>query len=678
MSKAGSAAGLAERAAQLRQLLTRANHAYYVLDAPELSDTEYDRLFRELQQLEAEHPALRTPDSPTRRVGAAPASALAKVRHARPMLSLANAFTTEELAAWEKRIVRLDERVLDAGYVVEVKIDGAAVNLTYEHGALAQGATRGNGVIGEEITANLRTIPDVPLQLAGSSWPARMEVRGEVYLPFKSFVKVNAERVAEGEPLFANPRNAAAGALRQLDPAITRKRRLRFHAYTVEVVEGRLDVATQWDLLECLASWGFSVEPHKRLAKGLEAANHAVDELEQAIPTLPFAADGVVVKVNSLALQRDLGTVSDREPRWAVARKFAPEVAVTQLRKILVNVGRTGALTPWAELEPVVITGVTVSAATLHNEEIIAQKDVREGDWVEVVRAGEVIPQVLGPLRDRRTGKERPFRMPETCPACGTPTERPEGEIVRYCPNATCPGRLFEGIVHFAGRNAMDIRGLGEERVRQLLDAGLIHDVADLYRLDGATLEQLDRFGAQSARLLVEGIAASKERPLSLLLYGLGIRHVGKEVARLLARHFGTLDRLAGATLEAVDDVPGIGHAIAEAIVSFFHEPRNRELVERLRKAGLDFTEPGAATGAVEGAFSGTTWVLTGTLPTLSRAEAAALIEAAGGKVTGSVSKKTTAVVAGDEAGSKLEKAQTLGVEVIDEAELLRRLGRPA
>jgi DNA ligase (NAD+) len=324
------------------------------------------------------------------------------------------------------------------------------------------------------------------------------------------------------------------------------------------------------------------------------------------------------------------------------------------------------------------VTGVTVSAATLHNEEIIAQKDVREGDWVEVVRAGEVIPQVLGPLRDRRTGDERPFRMPEACPACGTPTERPEGEILRYCPNATCPGRLFEGIVHFAGRDAMDIRGLGEERVRQLLDAGLIRDVADLYRLDAATLEQLDRFGAQSARLLVDAIAASKQRPLSLLLYGLGIRHVGKEVARLLARHFGTLDRLADATLEAIDEVPGIGHAIAEAIVSFFHEPRNRRLVERLRAAGLDFSEPGAGTGPVEGALTGTTWVLTGTLPTLSRAEAAALIEAAGGKVAGSVSKKTSTVVAGEDAGSKLEKAMALGVEVIDEAELLRRVGRPA
>jgi DNA ligase (NAD+) len=668
----------AQRAAELRTLLTRANHAYYVLDAPEISDAEYDRLFRELQQLEAEHPALRTPDSPTRRVGAAPASALARVRHGRPMLSLANAFTADELAAWEERNLRRDERVRDAGYVVEVKIDGAAVNLTYEHGALVQGATRGNGVVGEEITANLRTISDVPLQLAGSRWPARMEVRGEVYLPFRGFARVNEERVKEGEPVFANPRNAAAGALRQLDPAITRRRRLRFHAYTVEVLEGRLDVATQWDLLECLAGWGFAVEPHKRLAKGLDEAHRAVDELEAALPGLPFAADGVVVKVNSLALQGDLGTVSDREPRWAIARKFAPEVAVTRLRKIHVNVGRTGALTPWAELEPVVVTGVTVSAATLHNEEIIAQKDVREGDWVEVVRAGEVIPQVLGPLRDRRTGHERKFTMPTSCPACGTPAERPEGEIVRYCPNATCPGRLFEGIVHFAGRDAMDIRGLGEERVRQLLDAGLISDVADLYRLEAARLEELDRFGAQSARQLVEAIAASKAQPLSLLLYGLGVRHVGKEVARLVARHFGTLDALAAASLEAIDDVPGVGHAIAEAIVSFFHDRRNRALVERLRTAALNFTEPGAGGGPVEGVLTGTTWVLTGTLPTLSRAAATALIEGAGGKVSGSVSKKTSAVLAGEEAGSKLDKARELGVEVVDEAELLRRLGRTA
>ena len=668
----------AARAAHLRGVLTRASHAYYVLDAPEISDAEYDRLFRELQQLEADHPALRTPDSPTQRVGATPASALVKVRHGRPMLSLANAFTAEELASWEERNLRRDERVRAAGYVVEVKIDGAAVSLTYAHGALVQGATRGNGVIGEEITANLRTIPDVPLQLAGKAWPARMEVRGEVYLPFRSFAKVNDERAAEGEPLFANPRNAAAGALRQLDPAMTRKRRLRFHAYTVEVLEGRLDVASQWDLLECLASWGFAVEPHKRLAKGLDEANRAVEELEAVLPTLPFAADGVVVKVNSLALQRDLGTVSDREPRWAIARKFAPEIAVTRLRKIHVNVGRTGALTPWAELEPVVVTGVTVSAATLHNEDIIAQKDVREGDWVEVVRAGEVIPQVLGPLRERRTGAEKPFVMPDTCPACGTPTERPEGEVARYCPNATCPGRMFEGIVHFAGRDAMDIRGLGEERVRQLLDAGLIRDVADLYHLEAPQLEALDRFAAQSARQLVDAIAASKARPLSLLLYGLGIRHVGKEVARLVARHFGTLDALAAASLETIDDVPGVGHAIAEAIVSFFHDARNRGLVQRLRKAGLEFTEPGAGASPVGGTLSGTTWVLTGTLPTLSRSEATALIEQAGGKVAGSVSKKTTAVLAGDEAGSKLDKARELGVEVVDEAELLRRLGRPA
>jgi DNA ligase (NAD+) len=678
VSRAGSATGLAQRAAELRGLLTRANHAYYVLDAPEISDAEYDRLFRELQQLEADHPEFRTPDSPTQRIGAAPASALAKVRHARPMLSLANAFTAEELAAWEERNLRRDERVRDAGYVVEVKIDGAAVSLTYENGEFVQGATRGNGVIGEEITANLRTIPDVPLRLTGRGWPARMEVRGEVYLPFRSFEKVNAERAADGEPPFANPRNAAAGALRQLDPAMTRKRRLRFLAYTAEALDGRLEAGTQWELLDRLADWGFAVEPHRRLATGLEAAHEAIAELERALPTLPFAADGVVVKVNSLALQRDLGTISDREPRWAIARKFAPEAAVTQLKRIHVNVGRTGALTPWAELEPVELSGVTVSAATLHNEEIIAQKDLREGDWVEVVRAGEVIPQVLGPLRERRTGKERPFRMPEACPACGTPAERPEGEILRYCPNATCPGRLFEGIVHFAGRDAMDIRGLGDERVRQLLDTGLIGDVADLYRLEAATLEQLDRFGAQSARLLVDAIAASKERPLSLLLYGLGIRHVGKEVARLVARHFGNLDALAGATVEAIDDVPGVGHAIAEAITSFFQEPRNRDLVRRLRSAGLTFTEPGAGTGTVQGEYSGTTWVLTGTLPTLSRAEAAALIEAAGGKVAGSVSKKTTTVVAGDDAGSKLEKAQSLGIEIIDEAELLRRVGRPA
>lgn len=662
------------RAALLRQQLERANRAYYVLDAPEISDAEYDRLFRELQALEAAHPELRTPDSPTARIGAAPASALEKYTHARPMLSLANAFADDELAAWEDRNARLAPRVRTAGYTVEVKIDGAAVSLTYRHGKLERGATRGNGLVGEDITANLKTISDVPLVLKGRGHPALMEVRGEVYLPFRNFERVNQEREREGEPTFANPRNAAAGGLRTLDPAVTRKRRLRLFAFTAEALEGDLGVTTQHALLEALEAWGFPVEPHHARAASLALVSERVQELEQELEHLPFAADGVVVKVDSIALQRELGTIGEREPRWAIARKFAPEVAVTRLRRIRINVGRTGALNPWAELEPVELAGVTVSSATLHNEEIIAQKDIREGDLVEVVRAGEVIPQVLGPLRDRRDGTERPFVMPDTCPACGTPAERPAEEVMRYCPNVACPGRVFEGIVHFASRGAMDIRGLGAERVRQLLDAGLVHDVGDLYRLTEAQLVELDRFAAQSASQLVQAIDASRQQPLSLLLFGLGIRHVGKQVAQVLARRFGSLDALMHADRETIDDVPGIGSAVAEAVTGFLGERRNRELIERLRKAGVNFSEPEASGGT--GPLAGKTVVLTGTLPTLSRSEATALVEQAGGHVSGSVSKKTSLVVAGDEAGSKLDKATQLGVEVIDEAELLRRVGR--
>jgi DNA ligase (NAD+) len=670
--------GAAERVTWLREQIDRANHAYYVLDAPEISDAEYDRLFRELQELEAQHPELRSADSPTQRVGAPAASALAKVTHLRPMISLGNAFTSEELAAWEERNARIVPEVRRAGYTAEIKIDGAAVSLTYEDGRLAVGATRGNGVIGEDITANIRTISDVPLSLKGKGWPRRMEIRGEVYLPYASFTRVNLGREREGEPLFANPRNAAAGGLRQLDPSITRRRRLRMFAFAVEPVESRLGARTHWEELDLLESWGFPVESHRQRFATLAEVQDAITSYEELIPRLPFQADGVVIKVDRLDLHGELGTVGGREPRWAVARKFAPEVAVTRVQDIRINVGRTGALNPWAMLEPVEISGVTVSAATLHNEDLIAQKDIRVGDRVEVIRAGEVIPQVLRPVLEGVDPATRgePFRMPDRCPACGTPVERPADEAMRYCPNVSCAGRVLEGIVHFASRDAMDIRGLGYERVRQLLDAGFIADVADLYDLTADRLMELDRFAEQSAGQLVAAIAASKERPLSILLFGLGIRHVGKTVAQLLARRFGSMDALMGADEQAINDVPGIGSAIAEAVVGFFAEKRNRALIERLRKAGLTFTEPRAA--SADGPLVGKTYVLTGTLPTLSRAQATELIEAAGGRVAGSVSKKTDALVAGEEAGGKLEKAKALGVEVIDEAELLRRVGRTA
>lgn len=663
----------AARAEALRQQLERANYTYYVLDAPEISDAEFDRLFRELQKLEADYPALQSPNSPTQRVGAPPVSALAKHTHLRPMLSLANAFNPEELAAWEERNARIIPEVREAGYTAEIKIDGAAVSLRYDHGRFTVGATRGNGVIGEDITANLRTIADVPLTLGGNGWPAVMEIRGEVYMPFASFARVNEERERDGEPRYANPRNTAAGALRQLDPSITRRRRLRMFAFSIEAIEGKISARTHHETLDLLEQWGFQVEPNRARFTTLEDVQVQIPMYEQLLPELPFQADGIVIKVDRVSLHTELGVVGGREPRWAIARKFAPEVAITKLLAIQVNVGRTGALNPYAVLEPVELGGVIVKAATLHNEDLIVQKGIRIGQSVKVVRAGEVIPQIVGPADEQAAGgSDGLFTMPDTCPACGTPVERPAGEAMRYCPNASCPGRVLEGIVHYASRGAMDIRGLGYERVRQLLETGLITDVAGLYAITVPQLVELERFAKQSAEQLVAAIAASTAQPLSLLLFGLGIRHVGKTVAVLLARRFGTLDALQQADADQISATPGVGEVIAEAVVAFFREPRNTALIEHLREAGLNFTEPRAA--AAGGALTGKTYVLTGTLPTLSRTEAAELIEDAGGRVAGSVSKKTDAVVAGAEAGGKLDKAKALGVEVIDEAELLRRV----
>jgi len=664
----------AARAAELRRILNRAIHAYYVLDAPEMSDAEYDRLFRELAALEAADPGLRTADSPTLRVGDEPATSLAKHRHLTPMLSLANAFSDEDLDAWQERNARIAPDVVTAGYMLEVKIDGAAVNLTYREGVLAVGTTRGNGVVGEIVTQNLRTVPDIPLRLQGSGWPAQAEVRGEVYMPRPTFEALNQKREAEGEPPFANPRNAAAGALRHLDPKATRERGLRFFAFAASAPGAKLPFKTQREQLDALAAWGFRVEPHRQRVADLSAAKAAIAALEPELERLSFGADGVVVKVDRLALHDELGDVGDREPRWAIARKFAPEVAITKLLDIKVNVGRTGALNPYAVLEPVEIGGVTVSNATLHNADLIAAKDIRVGDWVEVTRAGEVIPQVLGPVRERRTGAETPFTMPARCPDCGSELEAPPDEVMTYCPNVSCPGRVHEGLFHFAARGAMDIRGLGYERVKQLLDAGLIRDVADLYTLSEAQLVPLEGFAEKSASQLVNAIAASKERPLTTLLFALGIRHVGAGAAELLARRFGTMDQLMDAKQETIAELRGIGPTIAEAVGAFFKETRNRTLVERLKAAGLRMDEPVKVTEG--GVFDGQTFVLTGTLPKLSRSEATRLIEQAGGAVTGSVSKKTTAIVAGDEPGSKLEKAKTLGIPVWDEGELLRRLGR--
>jgi len=670
----------AARAAELRRSLERANYAYYVLDKPEMSDAEYDRLFRELQALEERHPELRTPDSPTLRVGAEPSPAFKKHRHLVPMLSLANAFTEAELVAWEERNARLAPDVRQAGYTLEVKIDGAAVSLTYVEGVLVTGATRGNGVIGEDVTANLRTVLDLPFRLQGKGWPKTMEVRGEVYLSKSQFERVNREREQAGEPPFANPRNATAGALRQLDPKATRARGLRVFCFHIEAPGQKLPFDTQRGLLEQLRKWGFPVEPNHQLVPDLEQAQRAIAKLEERLPTLDYGADGVVVKVNKLALYAELGTRGgQREPRWAIARKFAPEVQVTKLREIRINVGRTGALNPYAVLEPVEIGGVTVSTASLHNFELIKTKDIREQDLVEVTRAGEVIPQVLGPVIQPGVRRKKPYEPPEKCPVCGSTVERPPDEVAIYCPNVSCPGRVLESIGHFAARNAMDIRGLGYETVRTLLEAKLIRDVADLYdrrRLDLMHLLGLEGFAEKSAKQLLEAIEASKRQPLSTLLFALGIRHVGAQGAQLLARHFGTMDKLRQAKEEEIAAIRGVGPAIAAAVVGFFRDPENHRLIDRLEESGLTMTEPVAGTAG--GPLAGQTFVITGTLNSLSRPEAARRIEAAGGHVSDSLSKKTTALVVGANPGSKVEKAKTLGVEQIDEDELLRRVrGQP-
>jgi DNA ligase (NAD+) len=661
------------RAAELRALLQQASHDYYVLDRPTLPDAEYDRCFRELQELERAHPELRTPDSPTMRVGAEPASALAKHTHLVPMISLGNAFTEEEVTDWEGRIARLvGDDARRAGYVTELKIDGAAVSLTYQDGVLAVGATRGNGVVGEDVTANLRTLRDVPLRLRGDDVPPLLEIRGEVYMPFRAFELLNEARVRDGEPVYANPRNTAAGALRQLDPSITARRPLRFFGYTAAVPAGTpLPFDTQSGLLSTLERWGVPVAPHRRKCASLAEVHAWAREVEASVRgTLDFAIDGGVVKVDSLRLQDELGVVGGREPRWAIARKFAPDIAETVLRDIQVNVGRTGSLNPFAVLEPVEIGGTTVQLATLHNFDLIKAKDLRIGDVVQVKRAGDVIPQIIGPVPERRDKKNppKPYRPPRLCPSCKTPVERDEEEAATYCPNVACPDRQLEAIVHFASRGAMDIRGLSYARIEQFIGASLVHDVADLYALTVEQLTALDRFAELSAKNLVEAIEASKKQPLSRLLFGLGIRHVGQTAAQLLAQHFGTMDALAAASADDVLAIRGIGEGIALAVVAFFHDASARELVGKLAAAGLTMSEPRSVSAG--GALKGMTFVVTGTLPTLSRTQATELIESQGGRVTSGVSKATSYVVVGEDAGSKLEKAQALGIKLLDEAGL--------
>lgn len=663
----------AQRAAELRSELARAQHEYYVLDQPTLSDLDYDRLFRELQAIETEYPSLQTEDSPTHRVGAPVQSAFQSHRHLVRMLSLDNAFDQAELVAFEQSIERVvGDAIHKSGYTVELKIDGAAIALTYRDGVLVTAATRGDGTEGEDVTLNIRTIRDIPLRLRGEGHPPLMEVRGEVYLPFAGFERMNEVRVAAGEPVYVNPRNAAAGSMRQLDPSITAQRPLRFFGYAAVLPDGSVPARTQWELLETLSAWGIPVAPHRQRCHTIEEAGawaHTIEHETRA--ALGFAIDGGVVKVNAFSVQDELGIRNDRTPRWAVARKFAPDMAVTRLNKIDVNVGRTGVLTPFAVLEPVDVGGATVTYASLHNADQIAAKDLREGDYVQVVRAGDVIPYVLGPVPERRSGHEVPWQIPTACPKCGSPVTRYGDDVASYCTNVACPGRQLEGLVHFASKDAMDIDGLSYARIQQLLDAGLVHDCADLFDVTVAQLTSLERFAQKSAENLVAAIVAAKQQPLSRLLFGLGIRHVGAQAAQLLARHFGSLDAMMTATAQQLGDVRGIGDIIASSVAGYFDDPTARALLEKLRTHGVRFDEPNAV--QADGPFTGATIALTGTLPTLSRGEAAALIEKAGGRITSSVSKKTTFVVAGEEAGSKLDKARELGVPVIDEAELLQR-----
>jgi DNA ligase (NAD+) len=665
------------RATELRGLIAHHNVLYYAKDAPEIGDDEYDALLNELRAIETEHPELLTPDSPTQRVGTTPLERFAPVRHLQPMLSLANARNEEELRAWLDRTERVLERegVEDAEirFVTEPKIDGLAISLVYENGELVRGATRGDGEIGEDVTQNLRTVKTIPQRIDGA--PALLEVRGEIYFPRSAFAKLNEERVAAGLPTFANPRNSAAGSIRQLDPALAASRPLAMWAYSIGALEG-MSFASHHESLEWLREHGLPVTDLIERHDDLDAVVETCRAWEERRESLDFEIDGVVVKVDDLALQRRLGVVG-REPRGAIAWKFPPMTATTILRRIAWNVGRTGHMVPFAELEPVQITGVTVKLATLHNEEDIVRKDVREGDEVIVTRAGDVIPRVVSPTPQAQRNPDRaPVPgPPEKCPACGTPTVKPEGSAWSICPNrAGCPGQLFQAIKQFVSRGAMDIEGLGEERVYQFLRDGVIDGIAAIYELTPERLQELERFAEISARNLVAAIERSKRQPFHRLLFGLGIAGIGGVNARNLTGHFRTIDALLDATPEQIEEVPGIGPILAEQIAETLSEPEMRALIERLRGHGLQLAEEGPAPGAVEGPLKGKTLVLTGTLPSLTREEAAARIEAAGGKVTNSISKKTDYLVAGGDPGSKLAKAEKAGTEVIDEDALLKLL----
>jgi DNA ligase (NAD+) len=658
----------AERVLELRRQLEHHNRRYYVLDDPEIGDDEYDALLDELRTIEAEHPELRTPDSPTQRVGAAPLDRFKRVEHAEPMLSLANARNEEELRAWETRVrnhlKRLDISASEFSYTTEPKIDGLAIALTYEDGVLTRGATRGDGRVGEDVTQNLRTIGAIPLRIEKA--PPLVEVRGEVYLPIADFRALNERRAAAGESTFANPRNSAAGSIRQLDPALAAERPLSIWCYGLGATRG-LDLATHTDEIAWLAERGFKVNPDTGHHSGIDSVVKRCRWWEERRDSLDYEIDGVVVKIDERALWRELGVVG-REPRWAIAWKFAPTTATTTMKNVVWNVGRTGHLVPFAMLEPVHVGGVTVSTATLHNEEVLERKDVREGDEVVVMRAGDVIPQVVSPKLPRKNRRARKPRPPKKCPACGTPTVKPEGAVFTVCPNrAGCPGQSFQHVKHFVSKGAMDIDGLGEKQAMRFLEEGLIEDVADIYELSEERLVGLDGFGEVSARNLIAAIDASRSRPFKRVLYALGLPGVGYVTAEALAEHFGSIDALRAADPERIEEVEGVGPIMAVQIAESLADERTWELIEKLRAKGLRLEQEASERRPSGGPLEGRTLVLTGALPSLTREEAAALIKAAGGKVVNSVSRKTDYVVAGESPGSKLARAEELGVETIGE-----------